>query len=175
VTLLRYSNYFSPLPTRKPPEPPGDNALYRRERLEAVEHSWVDGFWEVEVHQALREHGDFLTMAGTAIATYEGGAGWRSMIRQRLRHAKRYGMFRSRRSGFLKRFLRIAVSPLVPIWLCLRALRHLQSRRRRLIPWISASPGLMVLASAWTIGEVVGTWLGSPIGTDPPRSGRVNP
>src|SRR5205823_4615322 len=95
VALLRYSGYFPPLPDPSRVDPPGDNALYRCDRLMDVESSWVDGFWEVEVHRALRDRGEILSMAEDAVVTFEGGLGLTSMIRQRWSHARHYGSGRS--------------------------------------------------------------------------------
>ncbi len=129
VALLRYSGYFPPLPDLTCVDPPGDNALYRREPLMAVRSSWLEGFWEVDVHQALRERGYALTMAGSAVLTYEGGIGLASMVRQRLAHARRYGAGRSKGLGTPARLARVAVSPLVPPLLCGRIVAALRARK----------------------------------------------
>jgi hypothetical protein len=163
VALLRYSSYFPPMPSSIPPEPPGDNALYRRDRLCAVESSWKQGFWEVEVHQALRKRGETLAMADRAVATYEGGTRLFVMSRQRVRHAKHYGASRSRGSSTAARMVRVAASPLVPPLLCGRIVRNLRGRGLRLVPWITSLPRLLLLASAWAVGEAIGTWSASSI------------
>ena len=115
MALLRYSGYFPPLPDRpRGSSPPGDNALYRRDRLMEVESSWADGFWEVEVHRALRDRGEILAMAEDAVVTFEGGVGLSSMIRQRWAHARRYGAGRSKGLGTMARLARVAACPMVP-------------------------------------------------------------
>jgi len=166
VALLRYSSYFPPLPNSSQANPPGDNALYRRDRLMAVESSWIDGFWEVEIHDALRDRGNTLAMADAAVVTFEGGGGLLSMTRQRVRHARRYGAVRSKGRGAIARLAKIASSPLVPPLLCVRIVKALRSRRMALAPWLMALPCLMVLASAWAFGEAVGTWQGDPTSPD---------
>ena len=169
VALLRYADYFpassSPLSQGvrggrldRVIQPPGDNALYRRDALMNVQSSWIDGFWEVEVHDALRRRGESLAMAERAVVTFEGGVGLAAMAAQRFRHARRYAVGRSRSSGTTARVARIAAAPLVPPLLCLRALRALQSRRIAPTPWLPALPALAGLATAWAIGEAVGTW-----------------
>jgi hypothetical protein len=168
VALLRYSSYFPPLPASAKAEPPGDNALYRRECLEGVEDSWIDGFWEVEVHRALRVRGETLAMADRAIATFEGGSRLLAMAGQRVRHARRYAAGRSVGLTRFARLLRVVVSPMVPPLLCGRIVQHLHSRGMSLAPWIKSLPGLMLLASAWAFGEVVGSWQGSSPGPDDP-------
>jgi hypothetical protein len=160
VALVRYSGYFPPLPGSPPIGPPGDNALYRRERLMEVESAWVDGFWEVDVHHALRDRGDTFAMADSAVVCFEGGIGLRSMVRQRVRHARRYGAGRSQGLATTARLARVLASPLVPPLLCGRIVRALRARGMALRPWLGSLPSLLVLASSWAIGEAVGTWFG---------------
>jgi len=158
VALLRYANYFGPLPDSSRIDPPGDNALYLRARLMAVESTWRDGFWEVEVHQGLRRLGDSLAMADRAVVTFLGGGGLISMARQRFRHARRYATGRSAGLSVPARISRILGSPLVPPLLGWRIVRALRGRGMALAPWISSVPSLAILATIWAIGEAVGTW-----------------
>ncbi len=171
VALLRYSRYFPPRDGRKSIEPPGDNALYRRDRLQVVQPSWADGFWEVEVHKALLAQGDSLTMADSATVTFDGGSRWRSILSQRIQHAKRYGASRSQSLNGFVRLMKIVASPLVPPLLTFRSYWNLWVSRRSLLPWFTAGPGLMILASAWAFGEAIGTWQGPNV--PPVKSRRV--
>lgn len=159
VALLRYANYFpeASSSTLDKTDPPGDNALYHRELLMAVEPAWLEGFWEVGVHEALRNRGETLSMAASAVVTFEGGVGLASMIRQRLRHGWRYGAGRSRGLSLPVRLARVVATPLVPPLLCGRILRVLRARKMALRPWAPALPGLVLLAVAWAAGEALGT------------------
>jgi len=161
VALLRYSNYFPPLPDADRAEPPGENALYRRDRLFEIESSWLGGFWEAEVHRALRDRGYVLTMSDRAIATFEGGVGLIAMIGQRLAHARKYGEGRSAGLSLGGRLARVASAPLVPPLLCARIAARLRSRGMGLGPWLASAPSLMAMATAWAVGEAAGTLLGS--------------
>jgi hypothetical protein len=169
VALLRYSRYFPPLPASTRAEPAGDNAVYRRDRLVEVESAWSDGFWEVEVHRALRDRGETLALADRAVATFEGGSRLLAMAGQRARHALIYGAGRSRGLTTLAKVARFLASPLVPPLLCGRIAANLRSRGIALAPWTPALPSLGVLASAWAVGEAVGTWRGPSIERDDHR------
>jgi hypothetical protein len=138
-------------------DPPGDNALYRRDRLMAIETNWLDGFWEVEVHKALRDRGESLAMAHQAVVSFVGGVGLASMAAQRFRHARHYGVGRSTGLTIMARLARAATAPLVPPLLCLRIARALRVRRMALAPWLPALLPLVGLAWCWAIGEAVGT------------------
>jgi len=160
VALLRYSNYFPPSPEPDHAEPPGENALYRRDRLFEVESSWAEGFWEVEVHRALRDRGHSLAICGPAVAAFEGGAGLFALIGQRFAHGRRYGSGRSAGLGRAARLARVALAPMVPPLLCARIVARLRGRGMSLGPWLASAPSLLVLATAWAVGEAVGTWRG---------------
>ena len=149
----------NPSPSRI--DPPGDNALYRREALLAVAPSWRDGFWEVEVQRALRRIGETLAMADErAVVAFGGGIGLPPMVVQRFRHARRYGAGRAAGLGATARLARAARAPLVPPLLCGRIARALRARRMAWRPWIPGLPPLLVLATAWAIGEAFGTCAG---------------
>lgn len=174
VALLRYANYFPPLPNQSAIEPPGDNALYRRDRLMRVRSSWRDGFWETEVHRALRDQGESLAMAEGAVVAFLGGDGLRAMIGQRFRHARRYAIGRSSGLGPAARSIRVATSPLVPPLLGWRIARTLRERDIDLRPWLAAGPAWLALATIWAIGEALGTWAGGPVATPEPERPNTN-
>lgn len=156
--LQRFARALPPL--AGPIEPPGDNALYRRDRLAGLEPLWADGFWEVPILRALRDRGEATAMAPGAVVEFVGGAGLGPTLAQRLRHARRFGAARSRGDGLARRLARTAAAPLVPPLLVARAVAALRRRRLPLAPWAAAAPGLALLASAWAAGELAGTWTG---------------
>ena len=160
VALLRYSGYFPPLPGPARVDPPGENALYRRDRLAEVESSWADGFWEVAVHRALRDLGHSLAIAESAVVRFEGGTVLADMLRRRFAHARNYGESRSAGLGPRARLARAVMGPAVPPLLAARALLALRARRIATLPWLSCLPAFLAMASAWAAGEVAGTCRG---------------
>lgn len=165
VYLLRYVNYLRPLPGSGVTEPPGDNAIYRRDCLLGLGPRIDRGFWEAEIHARLRARGERLAMAEGAVLTFHGGSRFGASVGQRHRHGRHYG---AARAGLMKapeRLARAAVSPIVPFLLARRIASALRSRRRGLGEWLPALPGLSLLLAAWAAGEARGTWAG--FGTDP--------
>ncbi|AGA30686.1 glycosyltransferase [Singulisphaera acidiphila] len=162
VYLLRYVNYLRPLPKVEQFEPPGDNALYRRDALGGLEALWEAGFWEVEIHRRLRERGASLAMASEAAVEFQGGGGLSLALRQRRDHARHYGAARGGRMSWSERLIRSAAAPLVPAILIRRITATLTRRGRGIGPWLSAVPSLSLLLAAWSAGETAGTWLGPP-------------
>jgi hypothetical protein len=160
IYLLRHLDYApdSPRPAWRPP---GENALYRLDRLNDVADAWADGFWEVDVQRRLESLGGGWAMAPDAVLTFSGATRLRSILSQRLAHARRYGADRASRWGRAERLMRIAAAPAVPAVLFGRAVRTLAERRASLGPWLAAAPWFFLLAGAWASGEMLGAWLGA--------------
>jgi hypothetical protein len=166
VYLLRYVNYLRPWPRHLAPEPPGDNALYRRDRLGTA---GARGFWETEVHRDLDARGESLAMTPEAVVRFHGGTRPRAMTAQRRVHARYYGAQRALRMGRLERLTRTAAAPAVPLLMVRRICTTLAERGEPLGRWMSAFPWLGVLLTAWSAGEACGTWLGPPAEARPTR------
>jgi hypothetical protein len=154
--LHRYVNYLRPLNERGPFDPPGDNAVYRRDCLERLEALWDEGFWEVEIHRALRAGGETLAMAPEAVVVYHGGAPSAGLYRQRYAHARRYGASRARSIGAIGRLSRMAAAPAVPAVLLRRIAATLAARGQSLRDWFPALPYLFPLLAVWSLGEAHG-------------------
>jgi hypothetical protein len=160
IFLLRYINYLPPLIDPARAEPPGDNAVYRRDRLEGLESLWKEGFWEVEIHRALRARGERTAMADEGVVEHHGEGRLFRLIPNRYAHARRYGASRARALGPLQRLMRIAAAPLVPLVLLGRIALGLRSRGQSLVPWLPALPALLALLAAWSLGEARGIGTG---------------
>jgi hypothetical protein len=154
--LHRYINYLRPLSERGSLEPPGDNAVYRRECLEGLETLWDEGFWEVEIHRALRAGGETLAMAPEAVVVYHGAAPSAALYRQRYAHARRYGASRARSVGAAGRVVRMAATAAVPAVLLRRIAATLAARGQSLLDWLPALPYLLPLLAVWSLGEAHG-------------------
>jgi glycosyl transferase family 2 len=156
VYLLRYVNYLRPLGDPGRAEPPGDNAAYRRDRLSGLESLWEHGFWEVEIHRALRARGERLAMAEDAVVEFRGGTGLASLLRQRHAHARVYGASRARRFGTASRLAHIIAAPAVPAVMLRRIVAALATRGQSPVAWLPALPHLLPLLAAWSLGEARG-------------------
>ncbi len=71
VYLLRYVNYLRPLPDSAPAEPPGDNAIYRRDRLAGRGRRSIAGSGSPR-STAASAPGGALAMAEGAVVTFRG-------------------------------------------------------------------------------------------------------
>lgn len=160
VYLQRFVNYRTPWPTGQVIQPPGENALYRRECLLGLESCWASGFWEVEIQRRLLERGEALAMAEGAVVRFQGGARFTETLTQRFQHARRYGAARSRGLSFPDRFLRACRAPMVPPVLLARGLGALRARGVAIGPRVASLPPLAMILSAWAAGEALGTLSG---------------
>ena len=143
---------------RTDPEPPGDNALYRRESLHPFQELIAKGFWEVDIHRALRSQGERLSMSDNGYVIYQGGSRFTATIHQRIRHAMIYGGSRGSLMSPIEKLARTLASPLVPLLLLRRIAGQLHSKNLGWESWLPAFPFLSILATAWAWGEAVGIW-----------------
>lgn len=171
VYLMRYVNYNGPFAGRVEPEPAGDNALYRRDRLGGLGGANAHGFWEAEVHRHLRARGERLALAPGAVVTFRGGCRLLPTLGQRYRHARRYGAARGAGLSPFGKLARAATAPAVPAVLLGRAAATLRRQGQSFGPWLSAGPALAPLLVAWAAGEACGVLTGP--GRGPALVGRV--
>lgn len=162
IWLQRYAG-FSPAQVGDEPRPAreiaGDNAVYDRVRLLAVADTWARGFWEMEVHAALRERGETLQLDPALLTEHHNGYGAREFVEQRFQHALRFGSARARAMAPPRRVayrLASAGSPLVFGGKVARRTLCLDVRRR---DRLRAAPWLALFVTAWGAGEAVGSWL----------------
>jgi glycosyltransferase involved in cell wall biosynthesis len=135
-----------------------DNAAYRRVAIVGIEPGPADGFWEVEIHEALRRRGGGLVEVRGAPAEIAGSARPRRVIAERFRHGRRFGAWRGRTP--IARARIVAAAPLVPLILAARAGRQVWPVAQYRVRFIGALPWMLVFAGAWALGEAAGAIAG---------------
>jgi hypothetical protein len=161
VALHRYGSYWPPLAGPHHPEPPGDNALYRRDSLENLSSVWERGFWEVEVHRALRARGQAIGWSDRAVVEYRGGDRIRPTLARRFSHARRYGSGRALGRSVGYRLARTILAPAIPALLGVRAIRTLRRHPEARPKMVAALAALVPILTAWAMGETIGLWRGA--------------
>lgn len=154
--FCRYAADLPPFPVHESLDLPGDNAAYRRARLDEVQDSWRDGFWEPEVHRALKELGATLVHDPALLVRQGRSAGFGVFVRQRLVHGREYGRQRGLRFSLARNVIGIALSAAVPWLLLLRAGRLVFARGRHRGRFIASLPLLLAFDLAWAFGEARG-------------------
>lgn len=159
VYFLRYSAFLpgTGRAVGKVLEIAGDNAMYRRSVFDDNRSKLTDGFWEVELHRALREKGRYLLMVQDSAVEFGASFPLALISRHRFEHGRRYGAWRVRQN--LASPLRVAVAaPAVPLVLLLRIARRVLRGRLHRLRFALASPVIFWLAAAWAFGEALGAF-----------------
>lgn len=155
--LLRYSAFLSgPSDApRRVADVAGDNAIYRRELLEAHAASWRDGFWELDFHRRLSPSDGELRFVPSAVVGFRPHARLATYLAQRLEHGRHFGRWRVGEQGQAA-WRVVAAAPLVPFVLLARIGRRVWSHRAFRRSFAAATPHLLLLAGAWAAGEALG-------------------
>jgi len=141
---------------REAEEIAGDNAVYDRALLDEVAPSWRTGFWEVDVHAALKKKGHRLAFdPGMGLQHFNGYTASQFAM-QRLRHGFEFGRTRSSAMHGARQWLYRGLSPAIPLLfgrkVISRALSHTSAR-----PHLKqAAPWLLTFLLAWSLGEALG-------------------
>jgi hypothetical protein len=154
--FCRYSRDMRPFSERETLDLPGDNAAYRRERLESVQDAYRDGFWEPEVHRLLAADGVALRQTPDVVVQQGRSAGFRAFVAQRRRHGRAHGQQRGARFSRARNVLAVLTSPLVPLvmtWRIVRLVRAKGGARRRLV---AALPAVLAFNVVWAASEALG-------------------
>jgi hypothetical protein len=131
---------------------PGNNALYRREDLDALSGEWRDGFWEAEFNEVLvRGRGPFWYVPEACIDQRQ-MRGLLEYISLRYRHGRCYGARCGKPHS--------AVFFFVAALLFVRGLRA-AVRSGKAVRFGTAAPLLIVYYFAWAAGEMVGYLAGA--------------
>ncbi|MBA2642211.1 MAG: hypothetical protein H0U82_04705 [Actinobacteria bacterium] len=154
--FCRYARDMCPFEPRESVDLPGDNAAYRRARLESVRELYRDGFWEPEVHRRLRAGGVRLWQIPDLVVRQGRSAGFRAFTTQRWRHGRVFGRERGARLSRARNLRSVLIAPLVPVVMTLRVARLVRLKRRARGRLLSALPALVWFNAVWAAAEATG-------------------
>ncbi len=154
IYLLRYSAFAPPVGEGPVADIPGDNAAYTRAALDLYPDAAEDGFWEIVLHERIRDAGGRLTMLAEAEARYGRSYRFGSILRQRFLHGKHFSAFRIQRGAPWWKI--VAVAPAVPAVMLLRIFGRVWGASGGAGILLTALPFLVPLTVAWAAGEAVG-------------------
>ena len=154
--FCRYARDLRPFERRNTIDLPGDNAAYRRSRLEAVRESYRDGFWEPDVHRALAALGVPLPQTPELLVHQGRSAGFTAFARQRMQHGRAYGRQRGVRFSRLRNALGLVAWPLVPVLMTFRVVQLIARKGRFRSRLVVALPAVFVLNVVWALAEARG-------------------
>ena len=137
------------------------NLSYKRGAVDATRSLWRERYHETQVHDQLRRDGAVLWFSPEAVVE-EARAGLRlaPLLAERIAWGRLYGAIRLTGASHRQRWLRAMAAAVLPLLLYLRiVLRHAGRTPGRLV---MATPALLCLLAAWTMGECVGYLTGEP-------------
>jgi GT2 family glycosyltransferase len=162
--LSEYGRFMPPLPPGPTSVLPGTNVSYKRSALftaldiaeDDIEQSFGDGFYETFIHQRLLRAGHELLAEPSAIVYHV--KSWKSaeIITDRYHHGRGYAGKRAAGLPGLKRVPYILLAVILPVILIGRMIRQSLSRRNYLGKLVWALPWIAVIASSWSVGELIG-------------------
>jgi hypothetical protein len=155
IYFLRYSAYLGQGPAREVADLPGDNASYKRSALEGVD-SWEGGFWEAELHRALRARGErLMLLPELAIQQAASAELWR-FLRQRFRHGTHFGRSRCRGWSLPARLVAAGAFPALALLFFGKIAGRVARSRRDGGAFLGCLPVLACFLLAWSLGEAWG-------------------
>lgn len=157
IYFLRYSAFLpgTVTGTSRVQEIAGDNAMYTRAALDGHRSSLADGFWEVELHELLREEGQKLLMVQQATVRFGASFPLAVISRHRFAHGRRFGAWRVREKAASP--LRVVLAaPLVPFVLLARVGARVARYGHHRLDFLVSSVVVLWLAGCWAVGEAAG-------------------
>jgi hypothetical protein len=143
----------------------GANCSYKRWALEECRDLIDQAVWEPVIHARLRGRGHEITWAAAARVGYQRPARLAELLRRRFTHGRGHGAARGRGKPWIGRLARGVAAPLVPWVLLWRLWRGLPGGAPGLRGRLLAATGwILVLNSAWALGEADGEWFGPATG-----------
>ncbi|WP_170516165.1 glycosyltransferase [Ruegeria atlantica] len=132
------------------------NLTYSRKALDETQHLWKDRYHEPIVHWHLIEQGEELWLSNEVVVHHHRPkATFRELLPERFDWGRLFGEIRVRNQSNAKRLMLILAGPLIPPLLWVRHYK-LQASKGRGMRYLKALPYVMLLSTAWTLGEVWG-------------------
>jgi hypothetical protein len=156
IFLLRYVAFAPPQEARRVAEIAADNAAYRRAEILRHEDLLRGGFWEPSFHARFRADGLALALDPRLRVLHRNRYGARQFFGQRYAHGREFGLARASGLPRFKRWLLLALSPLLPLVFLRKILAAAirLPRHRRQVP--RAMPWLLFFLLGWGLGEARG-------------------
>jgi hypothetical protein len=134
---------------------PGNNLAYRRERILEIVGGEGNGLVESEVNDALKARGYALAFQPRMAVLYSAADARGARLSTRMRHGRLYAGLRAAGKGGAARCAGLAKSLLLPAVLAARAMAGM-TRAIGPAAWPATAFWIVLLESAWALGEGVG-------------------
>ncbi len=159
--LCEYSACLPPLPAGEATWLPGNNIGYRKEILLRFADVFDEGKWENHLHDAMRAGGVKLICLPDLVVGHKKHFSFLEYLSQRYLYARSYAGMRVIDRGIGGRVLYGLGAFALPPVLFVRTVRAIVSKGRHLQHLWPSLPLIGVFVLSWTLGEVIGYWLGA--------------
>lgn len=157
VYLSDFGRYQNPLKEGSSPFVSDSNVIYSAKALHAISDVWADDYHETLVHDALTEReGEIWLTPQTIVHQERSHLSWGMALKERFVWARSYAGTRVRVLTSARRLIMIALSYSLPPLMTWRILRGLMQRKRLTLRHLLVLPLVLILQTAWGIGEFVG-------------------
>ncbi len=156
IYLTDYSRYMPPMPAGPAHGLTDCNASYKRDRLDALRAVWQTEFHENIVNDALRETGATFWFEPGMVVAEQRDLTLGYALRDRYTFGRLFGSSRVAGSPLSRRLVWAGAAALMPPVLVARVARNLFSRRRHRLQFVRCLPVLLLVSSAWMLGEAAG-------------------
>jgi hypothetical protein len=181
---LNWATYFCDFGRYQNPVPSGPveyvtdvNISYKRDALLSVKPLWTKAYHEPEVNWAIARKGGLLRLCPDVV-TFQRRSNLRlsACLIERFVWARSFAGTRVNQTGAARRRALAAASFLLPLVRTWRMARGVVRRRRTVGKFLTALPLIVLLETAWALGEFTGYLTGRPGGPPVPDDvGAVEP
>lgn len=168
VYFSDFASYQNPLPAGPTHSATDANVSYLRQALEAIRPVWQTVFEEPKVNQALIDRGFSLGLSPELVVYHHRrNLSLGTAVAERFIWGRSYAAYRARWMSLPKRIMAAAITPLLPLLLTLRTSQTVTKKGRSQAALVKSLPALLLLAAAWSLGELVGLLTGKASGAQP--------
>jgi Glycosyl transferase family 2 len=158
-----YLRYMNPTPAGPAAHLTDCNVSYKRAALDEIQDEWCIEFHENLVHGALRERGHSLWLCPGAVVRQSREFSLGAAVWDRYAFARLFASTRVEKAPVSRRTLFAATTPLLPFLLVARIAVQIARKRRCVFPFLRSLPHIVLIASVWAWGELVGYITGRPV------------
>jgi hypothetical protein len=156
-----FGRYQNPVPEGPAAFASDSNVVYSRPALESVRPAWDPSFREVVVNAGLGERGHSIVLdREMVVKQHRSDLTLGRALRERYVWGRSYAETRRLLLGRTQLLVLALAWPALPLVMLLRIARTAWQRRTRFAAFVRALPAIVLLLTAWSLGEGVGYWKG---------------
>ena len=160
VYLCEYSQAMPPIPAGEVAGIAGNNASYKREALERVDHNVINEYWEFFLHEELRKQSvRFVSLPNMVVVKKKEFTSF-YFLTQRFHYSRSFAAMRTTRIPASRRIISMLTSPLIPVVMTWRIAQQVHQKKRYYKEFLMSLPLLTVFMGSYALGEFAGYVLG---------------